>query len=148
MKSIFLLLFLILGVCFLFKVDESKEIRIRVISNSDSEEDLNYKREVVSYLKEEIIPNIHLTDQYLKDNYTNIENDLNEEFDNIRVEYKKHSFTNKTYNNSAIKDGTYDTLVISIGEALGSNWWGSIFDEKLVYDSELEIEYKWYFKNE
>lgn len=148
MKSIFLLLFLIFGVCFLFTTNDNSEIRIRVISNSDNEEDLRYKEEVVCYLKEEILPNIELTDDYLKENYKNIEDVLNEEFFGINVLYKKHRFKNKTYNNSAIKDGTFDTLLIYIGQGKGSNWWGSVFDEKLVYDSDVEIEYRWYFKNE
>lgn len=146
MKSIFLLLLVIFGVCFLITPTESSEIRIRVISNSDSKEDIEYKKEVVEYLKEEVFPYIELEDRYLKENYKNIEEDLSKEFSNIKVEYKKHRFKNKTYNNSAIKDGTFNTLLISIKDAKGSNWWGSVFDSKLVYESEDEIEYKWYFK--
>ena len=49
MKSFFLLLLICFGVCFLFPNDE--EIRVRVISNSESEMDIVYKKEVVEFLK-------------------------------------------------------------------------------------------------
>ena len=148
MKRIFLLLFGLLVVCFFIIKTNNEEIRIRVISNSDSETDILYKREVVSYLKKEILPNIELTDEYFINNYENIETILNEKFTDIKVKYEKHTFNNKTYNDSAIKDGVYQTLLIYIGEGKGSNWWGSIFNEKLSYESEDEIVYEWYFKNE
>lgn len=148
MKKIFLLLFGLFVVCFLFFGSKDEEIRIRVISNSDNETDIKYKKEVVNYLKKEILPYIILNDEYLSSNYKNIESVLNENFKNIKVKYEKHTFNNKTYNDSAIKDGVYKTLVIYIGEGKGSNWWGSIFNEKLFYESEDEVVYKWYFKNE
>ena len=50
MKSLFLLLLICVGVCFLFPKNE--EIRIRVISNSDSESDVLYKDKVVIFLKD------------------------------------------------------------------------------------------------
>ena len=148
MKKVFLLLFALFVVCFFVMKENNEEIRIRVISNSNSEMDIIYKREVVAYLKKEIFPNIELTNDYFMDNYKTIETILNENFTNIKVKYEKHTFNNKTYNDSAIKDGVYDTLLIYIGEGKGSNWWGSIFNEELSYESEDEVEYKWYFKNE
>ena len=128
---------------FLFKKDE---IRVRVISNSDSEFDLKYKEEVVLYLKENILQKREITDQYLKDNVSNIEYELNEVFDNIVCKYEPHTFTNKAYNGNAIKNGTYDTLLVYIGQANGSNWWGTIFEGSLKNESTDIIEYKWYFK--
>ena len=148
MKGLLFLLLSLFVVCFLFSEFDEKEIRIRVVSNSNSEVDINYKKEVVSYLKEEIFPNIILNEEYLSENYKNIEEVLNENFSDITVRFEKHTFKNKTYNNSAIKDGTYKTLLINIGEANGSNWWGSVFNEKLSYESEDEVTYKWYFQNE
>ena len=146
MKNLLLLLLTLIGVCFLFGIKDEKEIRIRVISNSDSTVDHNYKNKVVTYFKTEILDNIELTDNYLEKNYMNIESILREEFPNVEVKYEKHTFKNKTYNDSAIKDGRYKTLLILIGEAKGSNWWASIFDGKLNYESDQEVTYEWYFK--
>ena len=146
MKKFFLLLLILVGVCFLFGFKEEKEIRIRVIGNSDSIIDQNYKKQVVSFLKSEVLGNAELSDEYLLENYKTIEAILNSEFDDIEVKYEKHTFKNKTYNDSAIKDGEYKTLLVYIGEAKGSNWWGSIFDGKLNYESDNEVTYEWYFK--
>ena len=148
MKSYFLLLLILFGVCFLFTSKEEKEIRIRVISNSDSVIDIKYKNTVVGYLKGEILPFIELSDKSFEENYQQIEKLLNEEFRefDINVDYQKHTFKNKTYNDSVIKNGRYKTLLIMIGNAEGSNWWGSIFNEKLQYESSEEVRYEWYFK--
>ena len=146
MKSFFLLLLICLSVCFLLPKNE--EIRIRVISNSDSSYDISYKQEVVIFLKEEMFKNVKLTDDYFKKNYESIEKILNHKFENITVKYEKHTFVNKTYNGSALENGEYKTLLISIGDGLGSNWWGSIFDETLQYESDEEVKYEWYFDKE
>ena len=146
MKSFFLLLLICLSVCFLLPKNE--EIRIRVISNSDSSYDISYKQEVVVFLKEEVFKNVKLTDDYFKKNYESIEEILNHKFEDITVKYEKHTFVNKTYNGSALENGEYKTLLISIGDGLGSNWWGSIFDKTLQYESDEEVKYEWYFDKE
>ena len=144
MKRVFLLLLCLLGVCFfLFKEDE---IRVRVISNSDNSIDLKYKEEVVMYLKNNILQKAKITDQYLKDNVDNIEYELNLVFDNIVCRYEPHTFVNKAYNGNVIKNGTYNTLLVYIGEANGSNWWGTIFEGSLKNESTEMVEYEWYFK--
>ena len=144
MKSFFLLLLICFGVCFLFPND--KEIRVRVISNSDSEVDILYKKEVVEFLKSEVFINQKLNDNYFSKNYKLIEDVLNSEFDDIVVEYGTHTFVNKTYNGSAVENKKYKTLVVYIGDANGLNWWGSIFDDTLQYESDVEVQYEWYFK--
>ena len=146
MKRILFITVALIAVCFLFF--QKEEIRIRVIANSDSEIDIKEKEEVVKYLNDVILNDQILTHEYFLNNITLIEEKLNEKFSDIKVSYEKHTFNNKTYNDSAIKDGVYDTLLIYIGEGKGSNWWGSIFNEELSYESEDEVEYKWYFKNE
>jgi stage II sporulation protein R len=144
MKRVFLLLLCLLGVCFfLFKEDE---IRVRVISNSDNSIDLKYKEEVVVYLKENILQKAKITDQYLKDNVDNIESELNLVFDNIVCRYEPHTFVNKAYNGNVVENGTYNTLLVYIGEANGSNWWGTIFEGSLKKESTEIVEYEWYFK--
>ena len=139
------MLLVLFGVCFLFfKKDE--EIRVRVISNSDSEIDLLYKEEVVSYLKSDIFPNLELTDESFRENYKAIEEMLNLKFDQITVTYQNHTFNNKTYNGSVLENDSYMTLLICIGNAMGSNWWGSIFASTLQKESSELIKYEWYFK--
>lgn len=144
MKIFFLMLLILFGVCF-FSSNNEDEIRVRVLSNSDSVNDLKYKEEVVKYLKDVIFIDYKLSDSSFEKNYKLIEEDLNLRFDNIFVAYENHTFRNKTYNGSALKDGNYKTLLISIGKGLGSNWWGSIFNNTLVKESTDEVKYEWYF---
>ena len=105
-----------------------------------------YKNEVVKYFKEEMLPKLKLEEVYLKDNVSYIEEKLNECFCDIKVEFIWYTFTNKEYNGNAIENGRYKTLLITIGKGLGSNWWGSVFDESLKYESTEVISYKWYFE--
>ena len=148
MKKIFFWALILLGVCFFFLNREDDEIRIRVISNSELQSDIEYKEEVVKYLKDEILINEELTKRYFEKNYSKIQQQLNNKFENIKVTFEKHTFKNKTYNGSVLKDEEYPTLLIVIGEGLGPNWWGSIFDEALKNESSEEIVYQWYFKKE
>ena len=143
-KVFFLLLFTCLVVFFI--LPKTEEIRVRVISNSYEEVDIDFKEEVVEYFKEEILPIIEMTDKYLKENYKKIEEMLEEKFESIKVEYKKHTFTNKTYNGSVVTNGTYKTLLILIENGLGPNWWGSIFDGALQKEGTEEVTYEWYYK--
>lgn len=144
MKGIFLLL-TSLVVCFLFSIEE-KEIRIRVISNSNDHQDILYKDSVVKYLKEEILNGNKLTDEYFSENHLIINKKLNEEFKDIKVTYEYHTFENKTYNGNVVKNGRYKTLLVYIGDGLGSNWWGSIYEGVIKMDSKEEIKYEWYLK--
>ena len=144
MKGIILFLTLLM-VCFLF-FQKNEEIRIRVLSNSDSKEDLKYKDDVVNYLLDEIIKDNKLTDEYFINNCQKIEEILNEEFDEINVSYDYHTFPTKTYNGNVINEGNYKTLLVKIGNGLGPNWWGSVFEGSIKMNSKDEIVYEWYFK--
>ena len=90
------MLLVLFGVCF-FSSNNETEIRIRVLSNSDSIGDLKYKEEVVKYLKDVIFKDYELSDSSFEKNYKLIEEELNLRFDNILVTYENHTFRNKTY---------------------------------------------------
>jgi hypothetical protein len=49
--------------------------------------------------------------------------------------------------NKIIPSGSYQTLVITLGNGEGSNWWSLLYPEyfNLTYDDFKEIEYKSYF---
>jgi hypothetical protein len=145
MKKLLLIISLF-TVCFFLLKNKDEEIRIRVISNSDTELDIDYKNDVVKYLKNEILVDEKLTDKFFEDNYLVIEQKLNEEFNDIEVLYQYHRFENKTYNGNAIGDIYCKTLIISIGFGNGSNWWGSIFEGSLKKESTDTINYQWFLK--
>jgi hypothetical protein len=130
-----------LVVCFLFFKED--EIRIRVVANSDCNEDVAKKEEIVNFLVYNILKGKNIDDEFLAKNCLWIDQELKKEFKDVEVRYEKHTFYNKTYNGSVLANGTYKTLLVLVGNAEGSNWWSSIFNGKIHPGSE-EIEYKWF----
>lgn len=144
-----LLLILLAIVCFIIILnhDNNKEIRVRIIPNSDSKKDLDVKEKVknitICYLKNAynekydiFIDNIEKT----KDDFTSLlENSLNE---NIKLDFNNHTLYNKTYNNSAVKNANQKVLYIIIGDGSGSNWWGTVYPEFLNISSSEETKYE------
>lgn len=124
-----------------------KEIRVRIIPNSDLKIDLENKNKAkditVCYLKEAYCENY---DDYLdnlrkttKDFELLLEKELNQA---VEIELGNHTLYNKTYNNSAVKNTNEMTLYIILGEGKGSNWWGTIYPEFLEVNSSEETKYE------
>ena len=105
-----------------------------------------YKSEIVEYFKNEVIPNISLTKEYLANNTVFIERLLKDKYPDVEVSFESHTFTNKAYNGNAIENGVYDTLVIRIGEAKGENWWASVYGELIQKEGSEVVEYRWWIK--
>ena len=145
MRRKLFLLIILLGVCFLFIKKDEEEIRIRVISHSESPIDIYYKEDVVEYLKTKVLVKEKIDDEYFRLNYKKIENELNEKFDNITVKYENHLFTNKLTEEAVLENKEYKTLLVIIGDGQGPNWWGSVFDEVLYDGGSSEIKYEWFF---
>lgn len=141
----------IISVCvivfFLFLLNsEEEQIRIRIIANSDSIEDQNYKKEVVKYLYENYefnFSSIQDCDDYLNNNINMIKEDLTNNFIDIEVSYEIHNFNNKTYNNIVSNDNSYKTLLIKIGESNGENFWGILYSDDFI-ENEDTIKYNSY----
>lgn len=146
-KRFIFLLILILSLFLMIRLlDNEQELRVRIIPNSNSEEDIQVKEEV----KEEVI-------LFLKENYSNYYNTYVENInDNLEVFNTKleaynaygqltyHQFNNKIYNNSYIKDEEVLTFIVRIGDYAGDNWWGVIYPEFLELDSSEKVTYKSY----
>ena len=145
-KLLFVIIIIIFIFCLFNNSDEDKEIRVRIIPNSDSKNDLlvkeNVKNAVVCYLEmiydktyEKYFDNINNT-------YNDLENKLDSLFGEVSVSFNKHTLYNKTYNNNAIKNEEAYTLYIVIGNGEGSNWWGSVYPKFLSVNSSEVLEYK------
>lgn len=125
-KIIILLVFiLILGILF-YDGNDSKEMRIRVIANSNTSVDQSIKMKIVNKLQNE---NIDLQDLNIikkKVEYTLKENNY---YYNVNVEIKKQTYDTKYYKDRIIEGGTYSTLVITLGEGKGQNYWSILYPE-------------------
>ena len=145
MKKMYLILFIIslivLGGCTYI---DSQEERIRIIANSNTSIDQEEKEKLRDALLEifyyentiDIKNNIYEISKLLKEK-VKLSHDFN-------IEYKKVSFPAKVLNNRFIPSGTYKTLLITIGEGKGDNWWSVLYPEffGINYDDSDEIKYK------
>ncbi len=120
----------------------TNDIRLRIIANSNSDNDQIVKNNVKEYLR-----------NYLKDKDINnldlkkLEINLNEKFkDNIKVERKFVMYEAKSYNNKIVQSGKYDTILITIEEGLGKNFWTLLYPEyfNVSFEDDNEIEYRSY----
>lgn len=136
----------------------TEAIRVRVIANSNDNKDTEEKE----LLKEEIQPKIY---NLLKD-VTSIEearNIIKSNLSNIDVEVKKslkkqnsnqkyeinyglNYFPEKNFKGVTYEEGYYESLVITLGEGKGDNWWCVLFPPLCMLEfDEVErsdIEYK------
>lgn len=133
MKKGIVLIIIILLLVFMFnnKNSESDEIRVRVIANSNSYVDQSIKNDVVLIMKKVI----NADDSYdmVLDKLDQLRKMLNEysEKNNIEIllEFKDTVFPAKSLNGKIIEGGVYKTLLITIGNGNGNNYWSLLYPE-------------------
>ena len=132
-------------------------IRFRVIANSNSQEDQLLKRKIVENLSLSLkdINNSKTIDEtrsFLKRNLPSFqkvvektieENDENRDF---HINYGKNYFPKKQLNNTTFKEGEYESLVITLGEGEGDNFWCILFPPLCFTDEYKNVEYKSFIK--
>ena len=133
--------------------------RIRIIANSNSLDD-QYEKNIVKnnvqvYLID-ILKNAKTkedTKDIIKNNMDNIneivESTLKElnSNNNYKIKLGNNYFPKKEYKGITYESGLYDSLVISIGKAKGSNWWCVLFPPLCMMETNENIsdyEYKSY----
>lgn len=137
-----LLSILILGGCTYM---DSTETRIRIIANSNSEVDQKDKIKLRDALLEILTEN---SSQLKEVNPEEIKYFLSQKQLNInnqyKVEFKQETFPAKVLDGKFLPSGTYMTLLITIGEGKGENWWSVLYPEffGISYEDENEIEYR------
>lgn len=146
MKKILVSILTILYFLFLFGCTtqvNSNELRLRIIANSNSEVDQAKKKEMKEYLKnnlQEELVNLQLEKMQAK---------LKEAFPNdaIVVEKTIIGYEAKTYQGKIIPSGYYETVLITIGEGKGKNFWTLLYPEffNISFEDDHEIEYHSYF---
>ena len=110
-------------------------IRIRVIANSNNIEDqvlkLKVKEKVESKLYEKLdnTKDINIARNKIKSTLPEIENIVNNETNgtNYNINYGDNYFPKKELNGINYKEGNYESLVVTLGDGLGDNWWCVLF---------------------
>lgn len=134
--------------------DES--IRFRIIANSNEEADQAMKMLIKKDLEKELFSKIAYsksiddTRKIISDNQENIDRLLKKYNINYDISYGKNYFPSKEYKGVNYNSGEYESLVISLGESKGNNWWCVLYPPLCLLESESnnmeENEYKLYIQ--
>lgn len=135
-----------------------ESLRFRVIANSDSKEDQALKRKVTENLQD-LIDN--LPADSLTETMTAVNKELNKfervidntlKSNNSSMSYKinlgYNYFPEKNYKGVTYQEGNYQSLVVTLGEGKGKNWWCVLYPPlcDLEMDQKSDVEYKLYIK--
>ena len=131
-------------------------IRLRVIPNSNSSLDQNIKSKVKKYLEENTYTLLKETTTIeearttINNNLDNIESSIKTIFNQnnynqkYNINFGYNYFPEKKYRDIKYPEGYYESLVITIGEGKGDNWWCVLFPNLCLVDLENKnnTEYK------
>lgn len=125
-KIVFIIVFLFVLLINFTDTNDSKEIRFRVIANSNEQNDQALKMKIVNKLKNENISLDNLGILKSKVEYIVLSNNYNYKVD---VCIKNQEYETKYCNNKIIEGGTYKSVVITIGEGKGNNYWTILYPQ-------------------
>ena len=147
MKKIIIILFVITTIYFINYKDDivipSDSIRFRIIANSNSIEDQNTKNMIKNDIINNVFTNIK-TEKDIQNNLNNIENIVKSYNIDYTINYGSNYFPEKEYKGIKYPKGYYKSLVITLEDGLGENYWCIMYPQLcLVEDNNTnEIEYK------
>lgn len=161
MKKIIIILFIAsLGIIFFKKSEDiiipNSAIRFRVIANSNTLEDQMQKMKIKDNIEREVYElidgatNSMEVGEILKNNINEIEKITNKYGVPYKINYGMNYFPSKSYKGIVYGAGNYESLVITLGEGLGDNYWCVLFPPLcLINDDKNEIsdvDYQLYVK--
>ena len=137
----------------------NEAIRVRVIANSDNEKDIKIKEIIKDKINIELdkmfinVNNIDEVRKIIKNNLVFINKivdksliELDYDMD-FSVKYGLNYFPEKVFKGVNYNEGMYESLVITLGEGKGPNYWCVLYPPLCSIDNKLEkIEYKSFIK--
>lgn len=143
MKKILMLIMTLFYLVFLWGCNSNDELRLRILANSDTENDQEIKQAVKEYLKN------NLVDELTNLDVLKIEQELTIAFpqEMIKVEMTNVRYEAKSYNGKIVPSGNYKTILIKIGKGEGKNFWTLLYPEffNISFEDDHEIEYHSFF---
>lgn len=168
MKKIIIFILVVLSLIFLVNNNVSsdtiipdKAIRFRVIGNSNTVYDQNIKIQIRNILQNKIleltkdtnsIDEVRNTiEEHQKELYELTNNKLKElNYDKpFKMNYGFNYFPKKKYKGVTYKEGNYESLVVTLGDGEGDNFWCVIYPPLCmaeVDDNTSDTEYKFFIK--
>lgn len=135
-------------------------IRIRVIPNSNSEYDQDMKLKVKDELQDSmynLLKDVKGTDDargVISSNLDRLDKDINDLFkkenynQTFDINFGLNYFPEKEYKGIKYEEGYYESLLVTIGEGAGDNWWCVLFPPLCLIEAEesTEVEYTSFVK--
>ncbi len=130
MKKLGLIIFIIILIVCIWP-ENTDNVRVRVVANSNSEVDQNHKNKVVRIMKgvikcDDTYQEIIEKKEVLKDKLDQYAEKNNLD---IYITINKTKFPTKILNGKVIEGGIYETLLITIGSGKGNNYWSLLYPE-------------------
>lgn len=141
----------------------NEAIRFRVIAASNSQEDQQIKQKVKQVLQEDLTTllqessSIEDTRTILKNNISRFEGIItrtllqNQADSLFKVHYGLNYFPEKVYKDIVYPSGYYESLVVTLGQGTGDNWWCVLFPPLCLMEATetetSDIEYKLFVKD-
>lgn len=161
MKKIIIVLFLVsLGFIFTNKDEEilipGEAIRFRVIANSNTLEDQTEKLAIKDQVEKEIYNlingagNVSEVRDIIQSNMDTINDIVSSYQVPYQISYGNNYFPSKTYKGIIYPAGNYESLVITLGEGAGNNFWCVLFPPLCLLENSnadvSDVEYQLYVK--
>ena len=152
----------ILFICFLIYGYANKEeiliptdaIRFRVIANSNEEIDQEVKMKVKEAIEQEVnklmlkAKNSEEAKKLINENIDYIQQIVNQYTTDNKISFGVNYFPEKEYHGVTYPSGEYESLVITLGNGVGNNWWCVMFPPLCLLEAKNEntddINYKFY----
>ncbi len=161
MKKIIFGVIAILIVFLLYKKEEfiiipNESIRIRVISNSNSVNDLYQKKVIKNDLEDylySLLNNVSSIEEarlIIQDNLSNVDKIISDKgISKYQINYGFNYFPKKTYRGVLYQEGDYESIEVRLGEGIGDNYWCVLFPPLCLINENEEtsdVTYQLYVK--
>ena len=130
-------------------------LRIRIVSNSNDEFDIKKKQEIKEDVEKEVykllkgVNNIDEARNIINDNLDKLNVVIEEKTSDYNISFGNNYFPQKTYKGIVYDEGIYESLVITLGEGSGDNWWCVLFPPLCLLEGNEEtkdVEYQFFVK--
>ncbi len=136
----------------------NEAIRVRIIANSNSDKDIQekekIKEEINKFVDKKInnVTNINDVRKIIVENIKNIENVVektmkeNNYQKTFKINYGMNYFPDKEFKGVKYNKGNYESLVITIGEGKGNNYWCVLYPPLCKIDNNENNDYRFLIK--
>lgn len=154
-KVLLIIISIFIGVLVYRKNNEiiipSDAIRIRIIANSNSINDMYEKKKLKEEIKNDLYKLVNTVnssdeaDKLIKSNINLINKLISSKTSDYKLEYGLNYFPKKVYKGVIYPEGNYNSIVITLGKGLGDNWWCVLYPPICLLEDNYntsDVEYR------